>query len=61
MRPATVSKNIILVNGSDAIAGVEGGRRLVYHARWRQYLMYVSNYGIQKGRLSVTFYLYSRQ
>lgn len=42
MRPAALSKNIIFVNGTDAIGGVESGRTLTYHEGWRLYLAYVS-------------------
>jgi hypothetical protein len=45
MEPAVLSKNVILVNGSDAIGGAEGDGRLVYHEPWKLYLMYVSGRG----------------
>lgn len=42
MRRPVVSRSIILVNGSDAIGGVEGGTDLVRHPKWKVNLMYVS-------------------
>ena len=42
--PTTVSKSLLLVNGTDGIAGVEYGQDLVYHNHswWKMYLFYVS-------------------
>ncbi|EFJ53028.1 hypothetical protein VOLCADRAFT_102646 [Volvox carteri f. nagariensis] len=45
MRPAFLAKSVILVNGSDAIGGVEGGQGLVYHDAWGLHLMYAENHG----------------
>ncbi|PNH01576.1 hypothetical protein TSOC_012527 [Tetrabaena socialis] len=45
MRPAVLAKSFLLVNGSDAIGGVEGGRNLVYHEAWKLYLAYAESHG----------------
>ncbi|KAG2437051.1 hypothetical protein HYH02_011312 [Chlamydomonas schloesseri] len=44
MRRPVLAKSFLIVNGSDAIGGVEG-RTLVYHEGWKQYLVYAENHG----------------
>lgn len=43
MRPASVAKNIILINGTDGVAGVEYGSTLAYHPGWDLHMAYVSS------------------
>ena len=45
MRRPTLVKSLLIVNGSDAIGGVEYGVTLVYHARWRKYFLYAESHG----------------
>ncbi|KXZ45939.1 hypothetical protein GPECTOR_49g523 [Gonium pectorale] len=45
MRRPVLAKSFLLVNGSDGIGGVEGGRTLVFHERWRHYLVYAESHG----------------
>ncbi len=43
------TKSLLLVNGSDAIGGVEDGSSLTYHPRLRAHLMYAENHGLVIG------------
>ncbi len=49
LRRMVTTKTLILVNGSDAIGGVEDGATLTYHPRLRTHLMYAENHGLVIG------------
>lgn len=46
LRPASVAKSLLVVNGSDGIGGVEYGQDLVWHDGWRMHLLYAESHGL---------------
>lgn len=43
-RPAVLVKNVLLINGTDGVAGVEYGSSLAYHPGWDMHVAYVSGH-----------------